>query len=307
MAAMQPLPLDTGNFEKMRMAKVSTNRGYWSRYYKVKSPSWPMAVHSLGFNHIPPQARNPMLKHPWHHWMDAEKGRVLQTLTLVHVIRGQGLFRSEVSGELEIPAGSLVFAFPNVPHSYFCKKESGWDDEWVEVEADGLLPMLKKAGILPENPIMKVGEVPLLCGQFRRLFDLGRANADEGRLAVCAYETIVTALEELKRSDRPSLAVERMRRCLDGVVAEKPPAISAVTRETGLSASWMRTVFRQETGLSPKRYQLTQRLNRAADLLRSTHSSISEIACLVGFCSLAAFSNSFAREFGCSPSAFRQR
>jgi len=289
------------------MAKESTNRGYWSRYYKVKSPSWPMAVHSLGFNRIPPHARNPMLKHPWHHWMDAEKGRVLQTLTMVHVLRGSGVFRSRESGEREIPSGSLVFAFPDARHSYLCKKESGWDDEWVEVEAAGLVPILEVSGITSVNPIVSVGAAPRLCRQFRRLFDLARVEAQAGILAACAYETIVTALDERRNANHSARAVEKMRMDLSGDDARGTASVASATSATGCSASWMRTVFRRETGLSPKRYQLTQRLNRAADLLRSTHSSISEIACLVGFCSLAAFSNSFAREFGCSPSVFRRR
>ena len=295
----------TGLSPARRAAKK--NKGYWSRYYETGESAWPMAVRSLGFNRTPPNAKNPMLKHPWHHWMDADIGRSLPTLTLVHVIRGSGEFSSKESGKLDVPSGSLIFAFPNVRHSYFCKKEIGWEDEWVEVEAAAILPVLAKVGVTSEKPVVRLGDSPRLLRQFRRLFDYARLETGEGCLAACAYETIVTALEELKGTRSTASAVENMQMRLGGDVTAILPSVATATAATGRSASWMRTAFRRETGLSPKRYQLQQRLNRAADLLRSTERPISEIAAQVGFCSLAAFSNGFSREFGCSPSFFRKR
>lgn len=280
----------------------------WSRYFEVKGSSWPMAVHSLGFNRISPNAGNVMLQHPYHHWMDEKQWRVLETLTMVHVVRGWWNFKSKESGNMEVPPGSLIFVFPKVRHWYHCRKSAGGDDEWVEVEAsDRLLSTLAQAGISPGHPVLQIGDSPLLHRQFRRLFDLGRAGVGEGILAARAYETIAIALHELKTAGRPRQSVRKMQLALGGDAAAHPGSVASAVAATKRSASWMRTVFRRETGISPKRYQLAQRLGRAAELLRSTDRPITEIALQVGFCSLAAFSNSFAREYDCAPSVFRNR
>ena len=249
-----------------------------------------MAVHSLGFNRIPPNAGNVvMLQHPYHHWMDEKQWRVLETLTMVHVVRGWWNFKSKESGNMEVPPGSLIFVFPKVRHWYHCRKSAGGDDEWVEIEApDGLLSALGQAGVSPASPVVQIGDSPLMLRQFRRLFDLGRNGAGQVILAARAYETVAMAFDEL---------------VAEGRVGSVASAVAATQR----SASWMRTVFRRATGLSPKRYQLTQRLARAAELLQSTDRPVTEIALQSGFCSLSAFSNSFAREYGCAPSVFRNR
>ena len=280
----------------------------WSRYFEVGDAAWPMAVHSLGFNRIPPNSGNVMLQHPYHHWMDEKQWRTLRTLTMVHVIKGWWNLKSKESGSKKVPPGSLIFIFPNVRQWYQCRKDRGGDDEWVEVEAsDRLLSTLAQAGISPEHPVLQIGDSPLIHRQFRRLFDLGRAGVGEGILAARAYETIAIALHGLKTAGRPWQSVRKMQLALGGDAAAHPGSVASAVAATKRSASWMRTVFRRETGLSPKRYQLAQRLTRAAELLLSTDRPITEIALQVGFCSLSAFSNSFAREYGCAPSVFRNR
>ena len=280
----------------------------WSRYFEVKGSSWPMAVHSLGFNRIPPNAGNVMLQHPYHHWMDEKQWRVLETLTMVHVVRGWWNFKSKESGNMEVPPGSLIFVFPKVRHWYHCRKGAGGDDEWVEIEAsDGLLSALGQAGVSPASPVVQIGDSPLMLRQFRRLFDLGRNGAGQVILAARAYETVAMAFDELAADGRPRAAVKKMQMALGGGASAGVGSVASAVAATQRSASWMRTVFRRATGLSPKRYQLTQRLARAAEMLQSTDRPVTEIALQSGFCSLSAFSNSFAREYGCAPSVFRNR
>jgi AraC-like DNA-binding protein len=54
------------------------------------------------------------------------------------------------------------------------------------------------------------------------------------------------------------------------------------------------------------RYHSRRRLQYAADRLRHSRAPISQIAHEIGYESDAAFSRSFKREFGASPTAFRE-
>ena len=284
------------------------DRNSWSRYYDTSACRWPFSVRSLGYNRCKP-GMNLQLKHPWHHWFDEKKGRVLPTLTLVHVLRGGGGFRSAPSGELEIPENSLVFAFPGVRHHYWVDAKTGWDDEWLEVDADALRPVMENLGVSPACPVIRLGSQPRMALVFRRLFDLARHGVSEVRLAACAYEVISTALDEVAScggegvSGDPILAMVSRLSCDDN----GRTSIREATRHTGLSISRMRSVFREKMGVSPKQYQLRVRLERASKLLAECDGAVAAIAEQVGFKSAAAFSTAFAKAYGMSPMQYRRR
>lgn len=288
------------------MKRKNRKFSFWSKYYDAPDLPWPMAVRSVGYNRYKAGDRKPMLKHPWHHWMDEESGRILPTLTVVHVLRGGGLFRSQESGELEIPENSLLFVLPGVRHFYKWNPETGWDDEWLEVEASAISPLLGKFGIDPAHPIVRLGNKSRVALAFRKIFDLARHDAPCGCLAVSAYEILFAMLGDVSSEVRYAEPVDEMKSklCMPESDAKSLRELSSMS---GLSASRMRTLFREKVGMPPKRFQIKVRLERASRLLSATSKSVTEIAFECGFKTVAAFSNCFAREYGVSPRKYRLR
>lgn len=74
---------------------------------------------------------------------------------------------------------------------------------------------------------------------------------------------------------------------------------------SGLSASHLRRLFHQETGLSPHQYLDKLRITHARHLLINSDSSIGEIAEFCGYRSVYYFSRDFKDKTGRSPSEFR--
>ena len=72
-----------------------------------------------------------------------------------------------------------------------------------------------------------------------------------------------------------------------------------------VSDSYLRLVFRQETGVSPKRQLDTLRFERAKALLNAGYDSVAAVAEKVGFSDEKHFATAFKRRFGYPPS--RQR
>lgn len=64
--------------------------------------------------------------------------------------------------------------------------------------------------------------------------------------------------------------------------------------------------FKATTGLSPYAYLLTRRLERAAQLLRLPHLSMTEIAARSGFGNVAKLRRQFQQQTGQTPTAFRR-
>lgn len=73
-----------------------------------------------------------------------------------------------------------------------------------------------------------------------------------------------------------------------------------------VSPFYLQRCFQRVMNLSPARFLLLQRLEKAMHLLRHTQDSITTIALKVGFQSSSHFSVVFRKETGCSPSAYRQ-
>jgi len=72
-----------------------------------------------------------------------------------------------------------------------------------------------------------------------------------------------------------------------------------------LSVSQFAHAFKAEYGVSPYRYLIVRRIERAKTLLRTTDDTVASIAQSAGFTSQAHFSESFGKVVGVTPSAYR--
>lgn len=96
-------------------------------------------------------------------------------------------------------------------------------------------------------------------------------------------------------------AAEMMRERLDGNVH-----LSDLARECGLSVSHFTRAFRKSFGMSPYRWLLERRIDRAKALLATSEISIAGIAMQSGFSDQAAFTRAFGRIVGDSPARWRR-
>lgn len=271
---------------------------------------WPFRVRSLGYNNYAANyPRFPEGKHPADHRFTWESGRVLSTLTLVNITGGKGRFHSQPTGLLPVPSNTVLFVFPQLWHAYCPDTKTGWNNQWVEIDAASALPLLQQVGVTPEHPLQTFEATPRLSLLFQELFDLSRMEifGIEQELAAGAYRILSHALA-LRQSDtsyaQHYASVERMRQIL--VTDQKHVfSVAHAADQAGFSVSRMRMLFKQATGLSPKKFQLGARINRAARLLAESSLGISEIAEQTGFESVYHFSRQFKRMRGVAPSHYR--
>ena len=284
---------------------------FYSRYYQDTPVmrEWPFRIRSLGYNNYAPFAKFPSGAHPEDHLFSWESGRVLPTLTLVHITGGKGRFRSQPSGTLAVPRNTVIFVFPHIRHAYCPDKKTGWHNQWVEFDAASALPLLKQAGITPELPLKTFEAAPHLSRLFQELQDLSRVEAFgvEQELSACAHRLFahVLALWQGDTSQAQHFAVvERLRQYL--VTDQKHVrSVASASGQAGLSAPRLRVLFKQATGLSPKQYQLKARMDRAARLLADSALPVGAIAEQAGYDSIYHFSRQFKLSCGVSPTRYR--
>lgn len=102
----------------------------------------------------------------------------------------------------------------------------------------------------------------------------------------------------------PARHLLRARDLVDARYRE-PLDVAMLAGAARLSPAHFSREFRRTFGESPHRYLRTRRLERAADLLRTTDRTVADICLTVGLRSIGSFTTSFGRVFGMTPTAYR--
>ena len=104
-----------------------------------------------------------------------------------------------------------------------------------------------------------------------------------------------------QRSNRER--VERARFLIERDL-ENPPSLDMLAQEVGCSPFYLSRIFAQETGASIPKFLRLKRMEKAAELLRTGRSNVTEAAVAVGYASLSAFNKAFLEHFGCCPGLY---
>ena len=96
-----------------------------------------------------------------------------------------------------------------------------------------------------------------------------------------------------------------LRRYLTDELAE-PHSLTSMAARARMSSRTLTRRFRAETGLSPTRWLLEQRVQRARDLLDATDLPIAAVAPRCGFGSPLALREQYARRTGTTPGRYRE-
>jgi transcriptional regulator GlxA family with amidase domain len=86
---------------------------------------------------------------------------------------------------------------------------------------------------------------------------------------------------------------------------ENPVPLPDIARRAGVSSRQLERLFLRHTGVTPLRYYLQIRLDRARELLLYSDRSVIEIAVSAGFTSTSHFSTWYKRIYGVRPSDMR--
>lgn len=108
---------------------------------------------------------------------------------------------------------------------------------------------------------------------------------------------------------RGTLPPACLRRVLDHIEAHlgEDTRLHRLAALAQLSPRHFAALFKQSTGLSPHRYVLQRRIERAKELLRDRRRSVAEVGYALGFPSQAHFTTMFRKLIGTTPAAYRKQ
>lgn len=103
------------------------------------------------------------------------------------------------------------------------------------------------------------------------------------------------------KSEKLRRVVELMADCLD-----EPLSAAELAKSVGLSVRQVERLFLRHMNVTPGRYYMRLRLERARELLRQTNLPILDVAVSTGFTSHSYFAQSYRLQFGRPPSEERR-
>ncbi len=138
-----------------------------------------------------------------------------------------------------------------------------------------------------------------------------RRSGPFGESVARALALRLTVYAEDRASVRPArtgLPSRRLRRVIEHVDRhlEAPLSLRALAALAGLSVFHFARAFKESTGLSPHRYVLRRRVDRARQLLAGTGLSLAEIAVRCGFSNQSHFTTAFRQIAGATPTRWRE-
>lgn len=84
-------------------------------------------------------------------------------------------------------------------------------------------------------------------------------------------------------------------------------SLQALSHKLGYSVSYVCRIFKKKSGKTVFAFLDWLRLKKAAELLRTTRLSVTDIAYCTGFSDSNYFTNAFRKREGCSPSVYRKK
>lgn len=277
--------------------------------YLIPSPrdkEWGLYVTDAGKTQIPPYTEYPPPGHPKDYSFTIKQGRTIHSYQFVYITKGRGVFDSKETGQISIEEGTLFLLFPGIWHNYFPEREFGWNEYWVGFLGDYADQLCHKGFFRPTHPIISHGFDNSLIEQFHKIIDTIRNEPPGFQQTISAIVLeILAAFTSRKQTyhDESShvQSVIRKAKVMIGERMFEHIDMPHLAHSLGVSYSWFRWAFKEYTGLSPHKYLLELKIDKAKFLLRNSPKSIKEISYVLGFQSPYYFSRLFKNKTGLSP------
>lgn len=132
------------------------------------------------------------------------------------------------------------------------------------------------------------------------------ASAQARALVVAATAGVLRALDDAQTDARPEPPlVARVRLFTQNQLGDHQLSVRRLAEQSGCTADYLSHLFSQTTGEHLAAYINSQRMERAAHLLRTSALAGKEVAWACGFASQSYFIRNFRAHFGMTPKAWQ--
>lgn len=209
----------------------------------------------------------------------------------------------------QLNKGSIVIFYPYENEKMIVRQHGGSEIYCVYFYGKNVIKILSHLGLTRQRVICAGDEVI-----FKYYFDniLNEFNEKGsffyGLANVYFYQLLLMVARNASPGNYESsnryIEVDRAVHIFNTLYSE-PITISGIAKKLCISECWFSRIFTKQTGVSPKKYLILVRTEKAKELLKSTTKPIGEISLLVGYEDQLYFSKCFKKITGMSPTEYR--
>jgi AraC-like DNA-binding protein len=227
---------------------------------------------------------------------------------IMYILAGQGIYEDPIHGRRAIQAGDAIVAFPGMAHSYW--PEPLWDEAYLQMSGP-IFSQLEVEGVLQrDTPVISPGLAPALKSSFTSLVeDFIREQPRANPLQTARIHLLLAQMCESHRAGgagRRSLSFLERACALLETDLEREIDMASVAAKFRIGYERFRKLFAAETGVSPARYRILRRIDRAKTLLMEGRTPLKTIAEQLGYCDVYFFARQFKEVTGKTPGEFRR-
>ena len=223
---------------------------------------------------------------------------------LHYVIGGKGTFICR-DKRYELQAGDTFLSYPNTTIHYFADAQEPWEYVWVGFSGLDAAGYMEQTDFSPENPVFFGRDSEQLRQLITGIYDHYGTSAWEGlEMTPRLYALLAFLIRtSQRRQDQQRETMDCARLAADYIIThyEEPITVEGLAAYASVSHSSLYRRFVKRFQMSPKRFLLEYRIERACALLKENIFSIREISNSVGFEDPLYFSRAFKLVKGMSP------
>ncbi len=238
-------------------------------------------------------------------------GPAVRNFYLIHyILDGEGEFYVN-NNCYKLKKGQGFLIEPDYQTVYMADSANPWTYVWVGFSGKKSKEILNTIGICQDFPIFTCVEDQHPEKYVMDMLHHNNANTFDQYRQMAMLYLFFSCLAKANKDNvndnesRDNIYVMQAIRYIQNHYSETTLRIDELARYVGLNRSYLSTLFKKCTGLSPLKYLQTFRLTKAAHLLSMTQLSIASIAFSCGYQEPESFHKVFRQTTGLSPSKYR--
>lgn len=235
-------------------------------------------------------------------------GPAVRPYYLIHfILEGKGEYISN-STHYKLSAGQGFLIEPDCQTTYIADDKEPWTYIWVGFSGKFAETIPACLGLSQEQPIFRSTEKDKLLEYVTNMICHNHGSTEDtfhilGMLFLF-LSTIASSNRDILPPADGNVYVNQAITYIQNHITE-PLQVDDIAHYVGLNRTYLSTLFKKHTGLSPLKYVQAFRLTKARNLLESTNLSISSIAYSCGYQTPESLIKLFRQHYNISPAAYR--
>ena len=270
-------------------------REEWFEYFEDAYKNEHLCIYNIGYFDYSRRKLSP------------KKPRTFSRTSLHFVAGGKGYFVRD--GKTYSLGAGDVFSVPAYEEVCFYPDEKDpWRYYWFSFIGTSARDIVESIGITRQEPYLHFDNFDMLESKLDELLD---SDFNHGEFYFRAFSTLfqIMAMIIKGRETKPSVTttlVGAAKKIILENYNNENFSVSNIHEELYVSDTYLRKLFKRETGMTMQAFLTNRRLSKAADMLRNNEYAICELCYAVGYGEESHFIRAFKKKYGVSPKQFRK-